>query len=248
MALNNTTDAGSCRLLEWDSKHWGFPVAIFEPQQSPSLCWEQAQRWGQARSIRCLYFAAKNSCRETIRFTREAGFLFVDGRLELEWSPGDHHPTPTGSKEIRSARDTDLSLLEVLARQAHQNTRFFKDPEFDVEKAAELYVQWIRRDFQENHVLVSPGRRPGTLGGYLSLAIPSPGRARIGLVAVDPGSVRQGLGRELVSTGLAWLAAQQVTSVRVSTQVANVAAIRMYEQVGFRVVENREWFHRWFQL
>lgn len=127
-----------CRLLEWDSKHWGFSVAIFEPQQSPDLSWEEARRWCQAHSIRCLYYAAKNSSRETIRFTRKVGFLFVDVRLELEWRLGDRLPTPTGSKEIRSARDTDLPLLEVLARQAHQNTRFFKDPEFDVESSGSV--------------------------------------------------------------------------------------------------------------
>ncbi|MGH8984975.1 MAG: GNAT family N-acetyltransferase [Acidimicrobiia bacterium] len=53
-------------------------------------------------------------------------------------------------------------------------------------------------------------------------------------VAVDPAARREGWGRALVSDGLHWLRRHSTRRVLVNTQLANAAALSLYEACGFR--------------
>jgi GNAT superfamily N-acetyltransferase len=55
-----------------------------------------------------------------------------------------------------------------------------------------------------------------------------------GIVAVDPASQRQGLGRALAVDALRWLRRWRVEHAVVNTQVGNEAALGLYESLGFR--------------
>jgi ribosomal protein S18 acetylase RimI-like enzyme len=39
---------------------------------------------------------------------------------------------------------------------------------------------------------------------------------------------------------------QGAKKIRVATQGANVAALKLYEKAGFRVCDVKIWFHKWF--
>ena len=54
-------------------------------------------------------------------------------------------------------------------------------------------------------------------------------------LAVDPQHQRRGLGAALVVDSLRWLRRRGVDRVVVNTQVGNVAAVRLYERLGFRL-------------
>lgn len=53
-------------------------------------------------------------------------------------------------------------------------------------------------------------------------------------LAVDPGHQGHGIGRDLLTSCLAWLRRRRVAQAFVNTQHGNHAALRLYETVGFR--------------
>jgi [ribosomal protein S18]-alanine N-acetyltransferase len=53
-------------------------------------------------------------------------------------------------------------------------------------------------------------------------------------VAVDPGAQGQGWGRALVADGLRWVRRRGAVRALVNTQLANTAALSLYESCGFR--------------
>lgn len=197
--------------------------------------------------MRCLFFAADGDCTHTLDLAWRERFRLVDVRLDLELKLADRLPECSADVGIRPAQTDDLPALEHLARESHRDTRFFKDPGFNQASAAELYARWIRRDFRENRIFVAfLPIAPGSPVGYLTVGDSSPGNARIGLVAVEPRVRRGGVATALVRHVLRDLAGQGVGSVRVATQASNLAAVRLYEDAGFRLAETRLWFHRWF--
>jgi dTDP-4-amino-4,6-dideoxy-D-galactose acyltransferase len=238
-----------CSILPWDSTHWGFPVARLNRTTLDPETTQTALQWCEKQHVRCLYFAADGLCRKTLNYAWQSGFKFVDLRVDMDCAAiADSLPDPVGCI-CRDATIDDLPALEELARAAHGETRFFKDTEFDRNRAGDLYVKWIRREFEERRVFVAvDNRAPDRVFGYASAERKHSQEGRIGLVAVAEGSRGKGVGVSLVQHTLSWFHAQGSPIVRVATQGTNVAALRLYEKCRFRAVESTIWFHRWFPV
>ena len=244
---NQAPSEEPCRLLAWDTEHWGYPVASFPGRYLDEATVARALAWCRQRCVQCLFFAADGACARTLDLAWRERFRLVDVRLDLELKLADRLPECSADVGIRPAQTDDLPALEQLARESHRDTRFFKDPGFNQASAAELYARWIRRDFRENRIFVAfLPIAPGSPVGYLTVGDSSPGNARIGLVAVEPRVRRGGVAKALVQHVLRELGDQGAGTVRVATQAFNLAAVRLYEDAGFRLAETRLWFHRWF--
>jgi dTDP-4-amino-4,6-dideoxy-D-galactose acyltransferase len=236
-----------CTLLPWDSDFWGFPVARLNGDLLTGEAAERAVRWCENHKVRCLYFSADGSCRETLKQAADHGFRFVDVRVDMEAAAKEAPPEAASDFLCRKADAEDLAAMEPLARAAHEDTRFFKDANFDAAKAADLYALWIARDLRDHTVFAAvSSRRPNQALGYLSASEAEGGTGRIGLVAVSAEARGRGLGRHLVNHALTWFRSRGHERVRVATQGTNVPALRLYEGCGFRVAEVKVWFHRWF--
>jgi len=242
-----STPEEPCILLPWDTEHWGFPVARLQPETLSKKDCDLALEWCRIRGVRCLYFCADGTCPETFQHAHQAGFRFVDVRLDLECVPFQSAITADTIQNFRPAKPVDLVGLKRLARESHGDTRFFKDKNFDPEKARELYMRWLERDLRENHVFLASDEEPEPSPlGYVTAELGTTGLARIGLVAVASRARHRGLGKGLLSHVLTWLACQGASKVRVATQATNIQALRLYEGAGFRAEKSRVWFHRWF--
>lgn len=238
-----------CTVLDWDSKHWGFPVARVKGNKLNERSAENVIRWCGEHKVRCLYFAADGTCAETLQAVKNNGFRFVDVRVDMQVGASSVTLPTRNDGECREARQEDLSALERLARTAHVDTRFFKDTGFDRKKAAKFYALWIARDFLENKVFAATtADAPRSVLGYATANMANNETGRIGLVAVSPAARGRGLGHLLVKNTVAWCQSRGAKGVRVATQGTNVAALRLYESCGFRVAEVKVWFHRWFEL
>jgi dTDP-4-amino-4,6-dideoxy-D-galactose acyltransferase len=236
-----------CTLLTWDSDHWGFPVARLNGHQLTGDTAREALLWCEEHKVKCLYFAAEGTCAGTLHAAWANGFRCVDVRVDMQKTfPAGEAVAPHSGK-LREARPDDLPALEQLARTAHEDTRFFKDANFDRTQAADLYALWVARDFREHKVFVAVSADdPQGLSGYVSASEGGNKEGRIGLVAVNPEARGRGLGRLLVGHAVSWCRSRGADSVKVATQATNVAAMRLYEQGGFRVADVKVWFHRWF--
>jgi dTDP-4-amino-4,6-dideoxy-D-galactose acyltransferase len=235
-----------CRHLDWDSDFWGFPVGRLEASLLRESEAENVLEWCQANEIRCLYFAANGSNAETLKRAHEAGFQFVDIRVDLECDAARVIDSSLSENSpVRPVTEADLESLKAIARSAHQDTRFFKDLNFERSKCAKLYEKWIERDFEFAQVLgFFPGDR-AVAGGYVTLAKESVD-ARLGLIALAESLRGRGGGRMLLDAAMSAAVELGAKKIRVVTQGTNVAALKLYEKAGFRVCDVKIWFHRWF--
>lgn len=236
----------NCRHLAWDSDFWGFPVAKLEVSLLREGEAENVLEWCQANEIRCLYFAADGSDAETLQRANQAGFQFVDVRVDLEWNAYARSVAASVELPVRQVAETDLEDLKVIARTAHHDTRFFKDLNFDRLKCAMLYEKWIDRDFKVGQVLGFFPDNRADVGGYVTFTQQSSEIARIGLIAVAESLRGRGGGRMLLNAAMSAAAELGANKIRVATQGTNVAALKLYEKAGFRVCDVKIWFHRWF--
>ena len=144
--------------------------------------------------------------------------------------------------------EADLESLKTISRSAHQDTRFFKDLNFDRAKCTMLYEKWIERDLELGQVLGFFPDNRAVAGGYVTLANESREVTRIGLIAVAESLRGRGCGRMLLDAAMLAAAELGAKKIRVVTQGTNVAALKLYEKAGFRVCDVKIWFHRWFPV
>jgi len=235
-----------CTFLPWDSDFWGFPVARVDSLVLRGDISEKINKWAQENVIRCLYFAADGSDSETLQQAYRSGFQFVDVRVELECNAPLGVMLSSSDLEVRSVVEADLESLQSIARSAHYDTRFFKDLNFDRLRCENLYLKWIERDFTTGRILgYFPNNQPKA-GGYITFSKETEDTARIGLLAVDESLRGCGGGRKLLQIAMATSGEQGAEKIRVATQGTNVAALKLYQKVGFRVCDVKIWFHKWF--
>lgn len=230
--------------LPWDSEFFGFRVGRLHANRLTAESLSAALAWAAAERLRCAYFFAEADDAGTLAAAHAGGFKFVDLRVDLATAL----PPPVALRpaSCRAATAADLPRLEALARTAHRDTRFFKDTLFPAERAAELYPEWIRRDFRVHRILVAT-REDGSPAGYVTCQTTADSSlGRIGLIAVAEDARRHGFGSALVTSALQVLRESGCTATRVATQGSNLPALRLYQEFGFRPTEVCATYHRWF--
>ncbi|MCL4238017.1 MAG: GNAT family N-acetyltransferase [Anaerolineae bacterium] len=129
----------------------------------------------------------------------------------------------------------DIALRPFAPRDLAQCT--------DVEQAVYGSGAYSTYFFRQLHdlnpalVWIAEDRRTGKIVGHLCAAIGQGGE--VGWIlntAVLAHYRRQGIGRLLLERGVAELRAAQVRRMLVTSEPENVAAIRLYERLGFRAV------------
>ena len=238
-----------CTLLEWDSRFWGFPVGRVNSSRLSVESLARVLDWCERFSIECLYFSADGSDKQTLSLAAEGGFHFVDMRIELEKRSGNVLIPQHEFLSIRIATEADSQTLKYLASQSFEDTRFFKDRNFDPLRSRVLYEKWIEKDLLENDILIyTPSEDENDIFGFISCSVNALKKGRIGLLAVQPSLRGKGVARNLLTASDLFFGKREVTSIAVATQASNVAAIRLYEGAGFMTRETRVWFHRWTRI
>ena len=106
--------------------------------------------WCRKEKISCLYFLADGTDSQTLEYAYNAGFKFVDVRVEMELDLRNLQQTEAPSLEIKPVtKNSELSSIFSFARKAYTDSRFFKDLNFDRIKCEKLYEKWIYRDFDK---------------------------------------------------------------------------------------------------
>jgi ribosomal protein S18 acetylase RimI-like enzyme len=240
-----TTELPPCDLLEWDTQFFGFAIAtVIDPLLTPQRC-ASIDAWCRANRVKCLYFRASAEP-ATTALAEQNGFRLVDVRTTLSRKLEDSFRPRTIASRIRRASEADLPRLEAIAAESHRNTRFFYDGRFPAERCAEMYRTWIRNQVKSDDCDVAVAESGGTLAGYSTSGVSDRGAGVISLMAVAPEFRHRGIGDDLVQASLMYQSAQRATSVRVTTQGWNVAALRLYQRCGFRTSIVDLFFHKWY--
>ncbi|MEA3192947.1 MAG: hypothetical protein QOD26_1280 [Betaproteobacteria bacterium] len=186
------------------------------------------------------FFFTKVPVSEVTRLERfvAAGFRIVDTHVVLECAAASRREP----KDVRKAIAADREPVLAIAERAFVWSRFHRDPRFPRELADRVKRAWAENCLagkrgEEVLVVVENGMPAGFLA-----VLKAGNAAVIDLVAVHPERQGRKLGETLTQAFAArW--AQRAEKLRVGTQLANTAAMRLYERMGFRVAEAKYVLH-----
>lgn len=140
---------------------------------------------------------------------------------------------------------TPIGVLEGLAVQSGEYSRFSVDPRFPRDKFEELYKTWIRKSVAgelADEVLTI--RRDEEVVGLITLVTVN-GSGDIGLIAVDKESRGRRFGETLVRAAQRYFIDRRLERGRVVTQSDNTAACKLYEQCGYSIKKVEYVYHFW---
>jgi len=237
--------------LEWDSSHFGFPVARITRPDLPLDQLPAALQSARDDGIELLYWSAIPSRVVPEELLRRFSGLLTDRkvtfRADLErFEPSAPHDHVSDFRiEEYPCCDATPELLE-LAVGAGEWSRYRRDPNLPAGKFRSLYEIWMRRSTLRelaNTVLVARnGAGPCigvvTIGGDGKLA-------DIGLLAVDPRARGRGVASALMGAARDWMLAAGVPSAQVVTQLENQPACKLYLRSGYRQADLRHVHHFW---
>lgn len=228
-------------LLAWDTDFWGIKTARVRARTAAELtqglveCRELGVRWASMLAP----VAEVSLIDSAVR----AGFQMIDVRITMSTTV-DGRTEPSTASLIEAS---ELQPAQALVEGAFQTSRFYVDTHLEHARCDEFYRTWVLNSFSgqlADGIVAS--RHLGTLDAFVTVQRLPDGTASLPLVAVRDDRRGVGVGARVVRDALNWLAADGSMAVRVVTQLANIAAIRMYESVGFSIHDSEVWLHHWF--
>ena len=215
--------------LAWESDFFGIPSAIVRindaatPLSDSDLaCWQRLQA----------KIPAQRS--DLLDALQQRGFSLVEGEIDLAITVGQH---ANPGAEVASVED--IPALRQLAAQAFAQSRF-RTPWYAPEDSGRFYAQWIENAVKGtfDHLCLVFREQGGGIRGFVSLRKLSDSEGRIGLLA------GRGIGEQLMQAALQWAQQQQLSTLRVATQMGNTAALKRYIASGATISATAYWLYR----
>lgn len=161
----------------------------------------------------------------------EHGFRVVDTNVTLEMDgPLPVVPTP----DIRMAVPDDHESVEHIAGSSFAYSRFHLDPSFERSVADRIKADWAGNFFRGqrgDYMVVAETKH--RVCAFLQLLRDGADLVTIDLIGVAADARRRGLASAMIRHAFQ---ACDAKKMRVGTQIANVASLRLYERLGFRVI------------
>lgn len=220
---------GVLQPLEWESQFFALPSAIVRlSDDAPVLTTVDLSVW---QRVQAKIPATRADWLDALQLQ---GFRLVEGEIDLAISVR-HHACP--GAEL--ATEQDIPALRQLAAQAFAQSRF-RAPWYAPDDSGRFYAQWIENAVKGtfDHLCLVFRASDGVIQGFVSLRQLSPAEARIGLLA------GRGLGEKLMQAALCWAHQQQISTLRVATQMGNTAALKRYIASGANIETTAYWLYR----
>ena len=230
--------------LPFDSGIFGFPCGRLDLGDAPvsSRRLDELMREARALGIQHLVVRFPSEWVDVRGELESRGFGFMVDSLSLEKLLGrsdraghDGEARETDADVKVYEGDRDERLVEITARAFNTNTRFHLEPAFSPADVERLHRRWIRNLIADEKVQIFVHRDGGNVTGYVTLATEEASRCgRVGLVAVDRGCRRRGIGNALLGT-LASAVRGRLDTIKVMTEVINTPALRLYARAGYTI-------------
>lgn len=237
------------RMLDWDSRFFGFPVAQIASPKLTSDELESVIAQLRRLGVRLAYWPTDDTCVETAHSIAERlGGRLVDQKTTFfidlaRVSPFDITLHATVESYDRSMPAEQLVSLAI---QSGEFSRFAVDPGIPRQKFTEMYTIWIDRSLDKQiaeEVLVVRDPAKGVVG-MVTLGNKN-GRGDIGLIAVDADFRGRKYGETLVRAAQQWFIAHGYAHGQVVTQGTNAPACKLYIRCGYSIEKVEPYFHFW---
>ncbi|WP_437887991.1 dTDP-4-amino-4,6-dideoxy-D-galactose acyltransferase [Phytobacter sp. V91] len=225
MAIN-----GLIEELAWESHFFGLPSAILRLQDdAPALNIADFDAWSRVQ----VKIPAANT--RQLDALQQFGFRLVEGEADFVLSV----PAGVIDPQAQTATEVDIAPLRQMAAQLFTQSRF-RAPWYPADAGGRFYAQWIENAvkglFDHLCLLFRDGR--GEITAFVSLRQLSTHEARIGLLG------GYGAGEKLMQAACYWAQQHQITTLRVATQISNLAAIKRYTRSGAVMDSAAYWLYR----
>ena len=220
---------GTLESLEWESHFFGLPSAILRLRETaPALTDSDFRVWQRVQAK----IPADRA--DLLDALQQHGFQLVEGEVDLAITLTRHE-----GPGAEVAAEQDIPELREMAAQAFARSRF-RAPWYAPEDSGRFYAQWIENAVKGtfDHVCLVFRAADGQIQGFVSLRKLNEREARIGLLA------GRGMGEKLMQAALHWAQQQQVSTLRVATQMGNTAALKRYIASGANIDATAYWLYR----
>ena len=220
---------GVLESLEWESAFFARPSAIVRLRDNaPALQDADFSAWQRVQAK----IPADRA--DLLDALQQHGFRLVEGEVDLSVTVALH-----ASPGAEIATEQDISVLRKMAALAFAQSRF-RAPWYAPDDSGRFYAQWIENAVKGtfDHVCLVFRTDGGQIQGFVSLRRLTEHEARIGLLA------GRGMGEKLMQAALHWAEQQQVSTLRVATQMGNTAALKRYIASGASIDATAYWLYR----
>lgn len=233
------------RVLDWDTKFFGFKIAEINQSQQGSRELEKILSTLKKQKIRLVYWVSDLVCEDVILKTY--GGKLVDEKITFVIDFSDKNSGDfTVSKNVEPYVDSmSLAALENLAIQSGEYSRFAVDPNIPRKQFIDMYKTWIwkslRKELADEVFVLQDTDR---IAGMVTLGEKNK-RGDIGLIAVDSASRNKNFGQTLVRAAQNWFMVNNYQFGQVVTQGQNTAACNLYKKCGYTVEKTEYSYHFW---
>lgn len=230
--------------LAWDSRTFGYSVGRMRyskcPNREESLQLAKEGMVGQYRLVYCVWPGKDGIAAD--------GFAFSFAGTLCDWVADLNQDASvrTRVEGVSQCREMNDHLLH-LALESGWRSRFRMDPGFRHGEFETLYRLWLEKALRSTGgggcFVVGSADTPA---GFLTLETSGNSTAwKIGLLAVDENSRRQGVARNLLAFAKAWSWERKCRHLEVRTQWDNLPAMSLYEANGFSLMSTESVAHLW---
>tara|TARA_R110002096_G_scaffold263472_2_gene457013 strand:- start:1121 stop:1870 length:750 start_codon:yes stop_codon:yes gene_type:complete len=233
------------RLLDWDSRFFGFPVAEHRLDGPGTLAPSLAKARGLGATllvVKTPHGTALETDADAFLADTQITFGMPSDRPVPDWRIG---PVKLERYEARALED-DMARLGVMSGA---QSRFFHDPVFPDAAARALYVRWIDRivsqDFSDRTLVLVERTPAGDICAMGASYIDADGLGVPALMAVKPRGATPGFGRAYFSAMMRWFKDQGVHEAHIKTQTRSHSACNLYDRAGWERVRTDDIYHIW---
>lgn len=191
-----------------------------------------------------LFFKSPIHLNDELNFMQELGYCLICNEARYRFGVEELANNNFFSVQfVRLACREDSAALLKIAGSSFLFDRFHQDPNISQKLADELKVKWVENclnGLRGDEVKVFDNG--SGVSGFVCLA-QTPSSVLIDLIAVMPGKHRQGVGKVLVQSSLAFAREKKLPLV-VGTQLENIASTRLYENLGFKKITTQSVWHK----
>lgn len=220
------------KIDDFDSKVFGFRVAKIETIELGSE--KDLIKDLVKNKIKYATYRVQSNNFHIVRALEKSGFILVDGLITFGINSSETEIEKI-AKEVREANKNDIGKLKNLTSGLYSNTRVFNDPLISEEKANAFYIKWIENSVvgeAADSVLI--WEENTNILGYITLQK----KGQIPLIGVSKRARGKGIGKSLINASLDKFKEWGVETVEIETQMSNVAALRVYQDCGFKIIDS----------
>jgi len=231
----------------WLSDIFTYPVFRLDVQTAPVELGNEVSKFlAEYKRAMCYVKFPVRDVALTRSLVRD-GFYPVDVNVTFEFR-SDVPSSAITSSSITISYDQEWYPEALrIAGECFQYSRFHLDPLIPKSIADLIKQQWVQNYIEKKRGdVLMIARKEDVVVGFLAAALiqeENRHNAVIELVGVDRSSQGQGAGKALVGEFISLYKAK-CHSLQVGTQAANIPSMRLYERMGFSIIDSKYVMHR----